>query len=198
MSASTGSPRTACRTWGDGRLIILGTDGYIELRKYVDIAGRPGNRSPVPGRQQGHAARRLRGRRLPYGRQLIADILNRTETAMSQAHCFKAMELALQAQAMPRRNDVGAAMTQGQDSRRRRLRHRPLAMSSRATCPTPTSSSCWPICDLIAARLNSLADEFDVAAPHHQLRRSPGDGRPRHHRHLHPADGALPHDPGRA
>jgi|GEM_PF-131211 len=29
-------------TWGDGRLVILGTEGYIELRKYCDIAGRPG------------------------------------------------------------------------------------------------------------------------------------------------------------
>jgi predicted dehydrogenase len=29
-------------TWGDGRLVILGTEGYIELRKYVDVAGRPG------------------------------------------------------------------------------------------------------------------------------------------------------------
>jgi hypothetical protein len=29
-------------TWGDGRLVLLGTEGYIELRKYVDIAGRPG------------------------------------------------------------------------------------------------------------------------------------------------------------
>ena len=29
-------------TWGDGRLTILGTDGFIEIRKNVDIAGRPG------------------------------------------------------------------------------------------------------------------------------------------------------------
>src|SRR5690606_3134962 len=29
-------------TWGDGRLTILGTEGYIELRKYIDLAGRPG------------------------------------------------------------------------------------------------------------------------------------------------------------
>jgi predicted dehydrogenase len=28
-------------TWGDGRLTILGTEGTIELRKYVDIAGGP-------------------------------------------------------------------------------------------------------------------------------------------------------------
>ena len=45
---------------------------------------------------------------LPYGRQLIADIRDRTETAMSQAHCFKAMELALTAQAFAERN-LGAA-----------------------------------------------------------------------------------------
>ena len=29
-------------TWGDGRLTILGTDGFIEIRKNVDIAGREG------------------------------------------------------------------------------------------------------------------------------------------------------------
>ena len=29
-------------TWGDGRLTILGTDGFIEIRKNIDIAGRPG------------------------------------------------------------------------------------------------------------------------------------------------------------
>ena len=32
----------ALPNWGDGRLTILGTEGYIELRKYVDVAGRPG------------------------------------------------------------------------------------------------------------------------------------------------------------
>ena len=26
------------KTWGDGRTIILGTEGYIEIRKYIDIA----------------------------------------------------------------------------------------------------------------------------------------------------------------
>ena len=28
--------------WGDGRLIIVGIEGTIELRKYIDIEGRPG------------------------------------------------------------------------------------------------------------------------------------------------------------
>ena len=58
--ASTGTRRTGLPTWGDGRLTILGTEGYIELRKYIDIAGRPGRRPPVPGGPQGHALHRLR------------------------------------------------------------------------------------------------------------------------------------------
>ena len=40
---------------------------------------------------------------LPYGDQLVADVLNRTETAMPQAHCFLAMELVLKAQAQAQR-----------------------------------------------------------------------------------------------
>ena len=28
-------------SWGDGRTFILGTDGYIELRKYLDLARDP-------------------------------------------------------------------------------------------------------------------------------------------------------------
>jgi hypothetical protein len=38
------------------------------------------------------------GVHLPYGEQLIAGVLHRTETAMPQAHCFLAPELALQAE----------------------------------------------------------------------------------------------------
>jgi predicted dehydrogenase len=86
-------------TWGDGRLVILGTDGYIELRKYVDIAGRPGasHLFLVDGKSARHVDAAAGD--LPYGRQLVADIIDRTETAMSQAHCFLACQLALEAQA---------------------------------------------------------------------------------------------------
>jgi predicted dehydrogenase len=87
-------------TWGDGRLIIVGTEGYIELRKYVDIAGRPGTDHLFLVDKDGMRYVDCSTQDLPYARQLIADIRNRTETAMSQAHCFKAMELALTAQAM--------------------------------------------------------------------------------------------------
>jgi predicted dehydrogenase len=86
-------------TWGDGRCTILGTEGYIELRKYVDIAGRAGTDHLflVTDRDTRHVD--CSDAPLPYYPRLIADIFARTETAMSQAHCFKVCELALAAQA---------------------------------------------------------------------------------------------------
>ena len=85
--------------WGDGRLVILGTEGYIELRKYVDVGGRPGGDHLFLVDQKGTEYVNCQDVALPYGRQLIHDIVHRTETAMTQAHCFLAMELALTAQA---------------------------------------------------------------------------------------------------
>ena len=85
--------------WGDGRLTILGTEGYIELRKYVDIAGRSGGDHLFLADQQGVRYVDCSQVELPYGRQLVQDVLNRTETAMPQTHCFLASELALTAQA---------------------------------------------------------------------------------------------------
>ncbi len=85
--------------WGDGRMIVLGTEGYIELRKYVDIAGRPGKDHLFLVDQKGTQHIDCSQVELLYGKQLIADILNRTETAMPQAHCFLASQLALEAEA---------------------------------------------------------------------------------------------------
>ncbi|WP_037155036.1 Gfo/Idh/MocA family protein [Rhizobium freirei] len=87
-------------TWGDGRLFILGTEGTIELRKYIDVAGRPGTDHLFLTDRKGMQHIDCTGFDLPYGRQLAADIRDRTETAMGQEHCFKAMELALKAQAL--------------------------------------------------------------------------------------------------
>ena len=85
-------------TWGDGRLTILGTDGYIELRKNVDIAGHPGGNHLFLVDKKETRYMDCAQEPLPYGQQLVNDILNRTETAMSQEHCFLATELALNAQ----------------------------------------------------------------------------------------------------
>ena len=85
--------------WGDGRLTILGTEGYMELRKYCDLAGRPGGNHLFLVDQKGTHYIDCSEVELPYGRQLIADILNRTETALPQVHTFLAAELVLTAQA---------------------------------------------------------------------------------------------------
>ncbi len=90
-------------TWGDGRLLIMGTEGYIEARKYVDIASRAGGDHLYVVTNEKTDYIDCSNEPLPYGPHLLDDIRNRTETAMSQAHCFKASELALKAQAMATR-----------------------------------------------------------------------------------------------
>jgi predicted dehydrogenase len=87
------------RNWGDGRLTVLGTEGYLELRKYVDVAGRDADNHLFLVDKHGEHYLDCREVEPPYGRQLIDDILNRTETAMPQAHVFLASQLALEAQA---------------------------------------------------------------------------------------------------
>ena len=87
-------------TWGDGRTIILGTEGYIEIRKYVNIAsGQPGGNHVFLVNGKGEQYVDATGATgYPFFGQLILDCLNRTENAMTQAHAFKAAELCLQAQ----------------------------------------------------------------------------------------------------
>lgn len=86
------------KTWGDGRLTILGTEGFIEIRKNIDIGGREGGNHLflTDGKETKYFE--CSAQNLPYGTLLVDDILNRTETAMTQDHCFLATELALKAQ----------------------------------------------------------------------------------------------------
>ncbi|MBJ6360985.1 Gfo/Idh/MocA family protein [Paenibacillus sp. GCM10012307] len=86
-------------TWGDGRTLLLGTEGYIELRKYVDIArSQQGNHLYLVN-ADGEQHIELEGKvGYPFFGELILDCLERTERAMTQAHIFKAAELCLIAQ----------------------------------------------------------------------------------------------------
>ena len=100
------------RTWGDGRTFILGTKGTIEVRKYIDIT-----REPLEGNLiylvDGASEQRIEcsGKvGFPFFGQLILDLVNRTEHAMTQAHCFKAAELSLSAQAAADENAQGGLM----------------------------------------------------------------------------------------
>jgi predicted dehydrogenase len=90
----------ALPTWGDGRLTILGTEGYIELRKYVDVGGAKGTDHLILANADRCERIDASDAGLPYFTRLAHDIAYRTETAMTQAHCFTVMELALKAQHM--------------------------------------------------------------------------------------------------
>ena len=90
-------------TWGDGRLTVLGTDGFIEVRKNIDIAGRAGESHLFLVDQKETRYIDCKDVALPYGPALVSDIVNRTDTAMSQDHCFLATEVMLKAQKQAQR-----------------------------------------------------------------------------------------------
>lgn len=85
-------------TWGDGRLVVLGTEGYIELRKYVDLEGRPGGDHLFVVDGAGTQYVDCSDVELTYYPDLVRDVRERTETACPQRHTFEVMRLALQAQ----------------------------------------------------------------------------------------------------
>jgi predicted dehydrogenase len=88
------------RTWGDGRTTILGTRGFIECRKYIDLAVEPARENNVyvvtADGEEHHCVTGRIG--YPFFPAFIEDCIERTDNAMTQAHCFKAAELCLQAQ----------------------------------------------------------------------------------------------------
>ncbi len=90
-------------TWGDGRLFVLGTEGYVEARKYCDVGGRTGENHLI--HVDGRETRRLDCSQvaLPFAPRFVADVRDRTETAMPQAHTFRVCEIAIEAEAKAER-----------------------------------------------------------------------------------------------
>ena len=101
-------------TWGDGRLFILGTDGYIEIRKYCDIEGRPGGEHLFLADQQGTRYVDCSQVDLPFGPQFLNDIRDRTETAIRQDRTYLTMRLAIEAQNAARRVELPRETPTGQ------------------------------------------------------------------------------------
>ncbi|MDC3416900.1 Gfo/Idh/MocA family protein [Aquibacillus salsiterrae] len=86
-------------TWGDGRVTILGTEGYIEVRKYIDIARENSANHVYLVNQEGEKHYKISGDvGYPFFGQFILDCLNGTENAMTQEHAFRAAELCIEAQ----------------------------------------------------------------------------------------------------
>lgn len=87
------------QSWGDGRSIILGTEGFIEQRKYMNLgtSDGPGHLFLANGKGETHYS--VEGKiGYPFFGELILDCLHRTENAMTQEHAFKAAELCVKAQ----------------------------------------------------------------------------------------------------
>jgi predicted dehydrogenase len=85
-------------TWGDGRLFLLGTEGYVEVRKCVDIAGRPGTDHVFVADHAGTRYIDASKEPLTYFQKFIADVRDRSETAMPREHCLTVTRIALEAQ----------------------------------------------------------------------------------------------------
>jgi len=86
-------------SWGDGRTIILGAKGYIELRKYIDIGRDKAGDHVYLANGDGEYHFAVGGQvGFPFFGQLILDCLEGTERAMTQEHAFKAAELCVRAQ----------------------------------------------------------------------------------------------------
>lgn len=95
-------------TWGDGRLFIVGTDGYIELRKYVNVASdmKGGNHLYIVDQKQARYIN-CSNIELPFGPQFVGDIVNRTSIAQDQEQALLAAELVLTAQKNATRPVIG-------------------------------------------------------------------------------------------
>lgn len=100
-------------TWGDGRLTITGTEGSIELRKYIDIEGRPGTNHLFLADRHGTRHIDCAAEPVTYFRDVLADVRDRTETAMAQEHVWTVCRLALAAQAGAERVRLPGGMPTG-------------------------------------------------------------------------------------
>ena len=87
--------------WGDGRSFIVGTDGVMEVRKYIDPTRQtPASMIVLTDGTRTQDIDCLGKIGFPFFGQLILDCLNSTELAMTQDHIFLASELSLAAQAL--------------------------------------------------------------------------------------------------
>jgi predicted dehydrogenase len=97
--------------WGDGRLFLLGTDGYIELRKYIDIDGRPGADHVLLVNAWGTRHIDASAVPLTYFANYLADVRQRTSTAMPPGHGLAVTRLAIEAQAIASRTKEQRRLT---------------------------------------------------------------------------------------
>lgn len=88
------------KVWGDGRTFVLGTNGYLEIRKYRDLVHGGADRIYLVDDCDEKVIDCSQTGGSPFFPLFLRDCLDRTEHAMTQEHAFRAAELSLQAQAL--------------------------------------------------------------------------------------------------
>lgn len=89
-------------SWGDGRLFVIGTEGTLELRKNLDLAGRPGGDHMFVVNRTSTRHVDCAGEPVTYYADFLADVRDRTARAMPQHQVFAVCDLTLRLQAEAR------------------------------------------------------------------------------------------------
>ncbi len=85
--------------WGDGRLVLTGTSGTIEVRKNIDVAGRPDGNHLILVTGSDIQYIDCKQAITSFGGDLISDVIERPDRAVIQSRCFASIRLSLEAQA---------------------------------------------------------------------------------------------------
>jgi len=86
-------------TWGDCRLMIVGTEGTIEARANVDVAGADGAEHLIVVDAEGTRRVDISGVVVDWAELALADVADDGERLMTQQHAIDVTDLCLRAQA---------------------------------------------------------------------------------------------------
>lgn len=89
-------------TWGDCRLMIVGTEGTIEARSNVDVAGVEGAEHLIVVDAGSTRRVDISDVVVDWGEQLVADLADDGERLMTQQHAIDVTDVCLRAQAVAR------------------------------------------------------------------------------------------------
>ncbi|HEY0184628.1 MAG TPA: Gfo/Idh/MocA family oxidoreductase [Rhodopila sp.] len=85
--------------WGDGRLFLVGTEGTLELRKNLDLLGRPGGDHMFVANRQTTRYQDCGALPVTYYRDFLEDVRERSGRMMDGGRVFAVCRLALRCQA---------------------------------------------------------------------------------------------------
>ena len=84
--------------WGDGRTFVTGTDGCIEIRKYIDVGRSPDADHVYFTDAEGEHLIEAHGKYgFPYFGNIILDCINNTDFAIEPEKTLEAMRIAIEA-----------------------------------------------------------------------------------------------------